>query len=591
MATVQLIFADKGNRRAVASIVSQRHTPLVDGEIRDADLFIVDEAVFPDYRDALETHKRETEPIFCPVVLVRRDRTPVSVEIPDIADREPPLLIDDVVRAPVRKQALLRTLGNLLARREQTEGLTADLRERTAQLEEEHEKYRTLVEQSESGIAVVQRGDFAFVNDRLAEILDREAATLRKSPLEAVVSQIDHERREQLLGSDEPPSQYELTVETPSGEHKYVDLRASRIEYEGEPASLLLFQDVTERKQRERELRQFKNAVEQAGHAIIVTDRRGVIEYVNPAFEEITGYSADEAVGLTPRILKSGEHGAEFYSRLWETILGGEVWNTEIVNERKSGERFVALQTIAPIKDDEDEIEGFVGMQDEITDRRLREQQLEVFHRVLRHNLRNKGTVIKGNANTLAADLDDSSALDKIDAIRENIQSLIDVSEKAQHVRQVIMETSESQLDRDLVSFLERTANRLGSSYPDPALSLDIDTSIDIAVDARAGPALQELIENALKHSDGPQPHVTVSAAVNQRKATVTIRDNGPGIPDQERRALEEGSEHPLQHGSGLGLWLAYWLVHYVGGEIEIHVDDQGTTVRVRLPLQSDTHE
>ncbi|WP_336327549.1 PAS domain S-box protein [Halovenus sp. HT40] len=590
MATVQLLFADEGNRRAVASIVAKRHTPLTDDQLQDADLYIVDEAVFPDYRAALDAHKQETEPVFCPVVLVRRDRTAVSVEIPDIADREPPLLIDDVVRAPVRQQALLRTLSNLLARREQTEGLTADLRDRTAQLEEEHEKYRTLVEQSENGIAVVQRDEFVFVNDRLTDILHRDAATLLDSSLETVLSGADSELlgrcREQQSAPADDPAQYELTVQTPEGIAKHIDLRASRIEYEGAPASLLLFQDVTDRKQRERELRQFKNAVEQAGHAIIVTDERGVIEYVNPAFEEITGYAAEEAVGLTPRILKSGEHGEELYSRLWETILDGEVWNTEIVNERKSGERFVALQTIAPIKDADGSIEGFVGIQDEITDRRLREQQLEVFHRVLRHNLRNKGTVIQGHANTLSRELTDETELDRIETIQENVQSLIDVSEKANHVREVIAETSDTQTQRDLVSFLERTATQFSDSYPDRTLDLDLGATTGTTVDARVAPALQELIENALKHSDGPQPHVTVSLTTDQRKATVTICDNGPGIPNQERRALEEGAERPLQHGSGLGLWLAYWLVHYVGGEIEIDVDDQGTTVSVELPMQ-----
>ena len=590
MATIQLLFADEGNRRAVASIVTKRHTPLTDDELRDADLYIVDEAVFPDYRDALDAHKQETEPVFCPVVLVRRDRTPVSVEIPDLADQEPPLLIDDVVRAPVRQQALLRTLSNLLARREQTEGLTADLRERTAQLEEEHEKYRTLVEQSENGIAVVQHGEFAFVNDRLTQILDRDAATLLDSPLEAVIPGVDSELlgrcREQQSAPEDDPAQYELTVQTPEEVEKHIDLRASRIEYEGEPAALLLFQNVTDRKQRERELRQFKNAVEQAGHAIIVTDERGVIEYVNPAFEEITGYAADEAVGLTPRILKSGEHGEELYSRLWETILDGEVWNTEIVNERKSGERFVALQTIAPIEDADGSIEGFVGIQDEITDRRLREQQLEVFHRVLRHNLRNKGTAIQGHANTLSRDLTDETALERIETIQENVQSLIDISEKANHVREIIARTSDTQTQRDLVSFLERTTTQFSSAYPACTLDLDIGVTTGITVDARVAPALQELVENALKHSDGPQPHVTVSLTADQRKATVTIRDNGPGIPNQERRALEEGAERPLQHGSGLGLWLAYWLVHYVGGEIEIDVDERGTTVSVELPIQ-----
>ncbi|MXR51706.1 PAS domain S-box protein [Halovenus sp. WSH3] len=590
MATIQLLFADEGNRAAMESIVEQRHTLVTDDQLRAADLYIVDEAIFPEYREGLETHKQAVEPIFCPVVLVRREQTAVSVDLQDMTDRDRPLLVDDVVRAPVRERALFRTLENLLARREQTERLIADLRERTAQLEAEHQKYQTLVEQSDNGIAVVQAGELVFVNERLTEILDRGAETLRNSPLERVLSEADSsllERcREHRPESGESPTQHELTVRTPSGERKHIDLRSSRIEYEGEPASLLSFQDVTERKQRERELRQFKNAVEQAGHAIIVTDERGVIEYVNPAFEEITGYSAEEAVGLTPRILKSGEHGEELYSRLWETILDGRVWNTEIVNERKSGERFVALQTIAPIRDSDGDIDGFVGIQDEITDRRLREQQLEVFHRVLRHNLRNKGTVIMGNASMLAAELEDETARAQAETIQEHVQSLMDLSEKARHVRQVVTEAAEPQTDCDLGSFLKQTAGQFRSSYPDATLDLDIAPQADLTVDGRVRPALEELIENAVEHSDGPESRVVISLTTDQQKGIVTISDNGPGIPEQERRALEQGAERPLQHGSGLGLWLAYWLVHYVGGGIDIRVDGQGTSVSVELPLQ-----
>ncbi|MFB6083844.1 MAG: sensor histidine kinase [Halorientalis sp.] len=105
-------------------------------------------------------------------------------------------------------------------------------------------------------------------------------------------------------------------------------------------------------------------------------------------------------------------------------------------------------------------------------------------------------------------------------------------------------------------------------------------------VDTRIGPALRELVENAVTHSDAEPPQVTVQVTATETTATVEITDNGPGIPKQERQALETGSESPLEHGSGLGLWLAYWLIHYVGGDIEIRTPDIGTTVSVQVPRQ-----
>jgi PAS domain S-box-containing protein len=590
MAEIQLLFTDEGNSRALASLVAERHTPITADSVQQADLYLVDESAYPKHRDALEARKREVQPVFCPVVLVRRQQAPISVDLPDIETQDPPLLVNDVVQAPIGRQVLFRTITNLLARREQSETLTTNLAERTAQLEEEQKKYQTLVEQSENGIAVTQDGRFIFANERLAEILERTRETLQGTPVEDVVvpehRDLVQRRHEQRLAGEQPPTQYEIEIVTPSGQHKHIDLRASRIEYGADAAVLVLFQDITDRKQRERELRQFKNAVEHAGHAIIVTDENGVIEYVNPEFEEMTGYSSDEAVGLTPRILKSGEHGQEFYERLWNTILDGDVWNTEIINERRSGERFIALQTIAPITGDTGDVQGFVGIQDEITERRLREQQLEVFHRVLRHNLRNKGTAIKGYASQLKAELTDQTHIDRIRTIERSIQSLLDISEKAQHFRQAIADASEAQTARNLVAFLETVVGDLETSHPSATLCLDIEPTETVSVDPRATPALEEVLENAVKHSDASPSRVTITVTADESTTTVTVSDNGPGIPEQERRALESGSERPLQHGSGLGLWLAYWLVQHTGGDIDIHADEQGTTVSVTLPRQ-----
>ncbi|QLD88174.1 PAS domain S-box protein [Natronomonas salina] len=127
------------------------------------------------------------------------------------------------------------------------------------------------------------------------------------------------------------------------------------------------------------QLRSFKHAVEQAGHSIYITDTDGTILYVNPAFEATTGYTAEQAIGRTPRILKSGEHGPAFYENLWETILAGDVWQSELVNHRADGSRYVVNQTIAPIVVD-GRIERFVAVNADITDRIRREERLETLH-------------------------------------------------------------------------------------------------------------------------------------------------------------------------------------------------------------------
>lgn len=132
MAELQLLLGDEGNRRALASVLADHHTIAVDAERRDADLFIIDEPAFPEYRESLDRYQQDQQPVFCPVVLIRRDRSPVTVDLPDPAAETEPVLVDEVLTAPINRQTIRRAVANLLARRRQTERL----QERTAQLEE-----------------------------------------------------------------------------------------------------------------------------------------------------------------------------------------------------------------------------------------------------------------------------------------------------------------------------------------------------------------------------------------------------------------------------------------------------------------------
>ncbi|AGN01356.1 sensor box histidine kinase [Salinarchaeum sp. Harcht-Bsk1] len=142
-------------------------------------------------------------------------------------------------------------------------------------------------------------------------------------------------------------------------------------------------QDVTERKTTERSLERFRRAVEAAGHAVYMTDPDGTITYVNPAFEEITGYDAEAAIGRTPEILNSGEMPSSYFEALWESILDGEVWSEEVVNRRASGELYYGQQTIAPITDADGEVSAFVAVQIDVTEQKEREERLRHYERAI----------------------------------------------------------------------------------------------------------------------------------------------------------------------------------------------------------------
>jgi PAS domain S-box-containing protein len=179
--------------------------------------------------------------------------------------------------------------------------------------------------------------------------------------------------------------QYETERVGPDGTPRTLDVRHYPLrDQDGSiEGAVTAMRDVTDRKRRERAARRFRRAAESAGHAFYITDRDGTITYVNPAFETITGYSADEAIGRNPRILNSGEMPDGYFEDLWDTVLSGEVWDEVVVNERKSGDRYHANQTIAPIEGEDGSIEEFVAVQTDISEQKETERQLKHYRQAV----------------------------------------------------------------------------------------------------------------------------------------------------------------------------------------------------------------
>jgi signal transduction histidine kinase len=221
---------------------------------------------------------------------------------------------------------------------------------------------------------------------------------------------------------------------------------------------------------------------------------------------------------------------------------------------------------------------------------RQRQQRLEVLYRLLRHNLRNGMSVINTHAELVADQADDPLLAEAAGAIVDASDDLSDLSWKARQLEQALDTAEAAAEPLDLAGVTADVVGQLRERYP------EVDIELSGADEARvlAVPSLQfaveNLVENACEHNDSADPEVSVTvgaagtAGNGHRTVELAVADNGPGIPEQDRVAIEEGRETDLEHGSGLGLWIVYWIVDSSGGELRFEENDpRGSVVRLRL--------
>ncbi|WP_134672360.1 ATP-binding response regulator [Halorussus marinus] len=214
-----------------------------------------------------------------------------------------------------------------------------------------------------------------------------------------------------------------------------------------------------------------------------------------------------------------------------------------------------------------------------------REQRLQVFNRILRHNLRNDLNVVLGHAENLLEENPGSEA--DVDVIKRKVIELIEISEKAREVGKTLDREDETRTQIDLAESIEHTVEEFRQSYPETEILVDCPDSVYAYADKTIDAAISEVLENAIEHTDCESPSVTVcvSRPVDESGwVELAVLDDGPGIPEEEQEVLSEGKETALHHGSGLGLWLANWIVEKFGGELAFDDDrTDGSAVILRL--------
>lgn len=475
--TVQLLVADTGNRTAIRKMLSDYFEVESGRTVQDADLYLIEDHLFAEHQDALREQVEEAHPAFCPVVLIRRQTTDLAHPAENTAFHEGPMLIDDVVDAPLDRSLLIRRLHSLLVRRRQSQELSGHV-----------------------------------------------------STLE----------------------------------------------------------------EREQELRRFERGVESTGNGLVMTDRRGAIEYVNPAFEEITGYTESEVLEETPRLLQPVGAADVFSEEFWRTLVDRQQWAGEVVIEHRDETRSVVDMSIRAIHDDHGDVEGFVVVLNDITERIQYEQELErreeeldllrqIITRYLRHNLRNDLNVILGYGEMLVSDETLSERQVQMAAkMVEMAERLLEKSDTARQYSRLLEQDSELS-PNDLSAVVNRSVQKVSKQYPDVVFDVDVPESCTIRSRAGIQDAIEELILNATKHNDATSPHVHIQLR-DSKGARLVIEDNGSGISEFELETLERGKETPLLHSQGIGLWLSKWVIESVDGQLSFDRLDSGTRVTVEFP-------
>ena len=321
-----------------------------------------------------------------------------------------------------------------------------------------------------------------------------------------------------------------------------------------------------------------QRAIELTGDGLLVVDSTGLVVDSNTVARKVYDVERGRQTHLSTLI------GATEPRQLDGTTTTGVV----------DGSKRVYDLYVSELTDESGLHAGFAVVLRDVTDRDAYEQRLEVANRVLRHNLRNDMNVILGYADLLTERATSGEQERLAGVVRRKAEDLVTLSEKA-HQMVEIQKGNPADAERvDVVSVLGPLVEEFREEYPAVAVTVEHPDDADAAIVSKRALtiALRNLLENTAQHNDPADLSVEIEVTADDGVTRVRVSDDGSGLPEMEQAVLQKHTETPLEHSSGLGLWLTYWIVSTTGGEISVEASpERGTSVTLAFPDQGSPTE
>lgn len=388
----------------------------------------------------------------------------------------------------------------------------------------------------------------------------------------------------------------------------------------GEPLEIIGYRiDITDRKAAEEELSYLSRAVEQSPVTVVITDRDGKIEYANPHFTRLTGYTPEEAEGNDPSVLKSGHHTKEFYKDLWDTITSGKEWHGEFYNKNKAGELFWESASISPITNDKGEITHYVAVKEDITERKRVEEELALFRDRLMQLVEERTAELKETHNKLLIS-ERLAAIGKFSgAIAHELRNPLATADsscfilgqrghnKETFFRHVAKIKEEIHKCTQIIESIQRLSKMeapkieeilLSDLIKSAVKSLDIPETVSVKLKIDADPklcvdigqtliAIKNLISNAFQAMADGGPLKINTCAVDE-SVEIAIIDSGKGISEEDMARIFDPLFSTKAFGMGFGLSIVKMIIERHNGTLRAtSKPGEGSTFTVSLPLET----
>jgi PAS domain S-box-containing protein len=458
-----------------------------------------------------------------------------------------------------------------------------------------HEQLRAAVESVHDQVFVLDDdATLSLVTDTLAARIGRRREALLGAGLDALLSPDGVARglalvNDLLAGAD--GASYETELAPADGDPVPVEVELSLLGGESTFDGIVgVVHDRTEIERTRRELEaareRFSYLFEHIPDAVVETeyvDGEPIVRGVNPAFEELFGYDPDAVVGESLDDYVMTQDMRAEANEVDRRTRAGEEFVDRVRRWTADGIRDFLIRSV-PYATNGDAVRAYFIYTD-VTERTERERRLSVLTNVLRHNLRTEMNLVLGHADAILERYPNDDVKDLVAELRRSAETVVDMGETARDIEALVERTWGTDQSVDLVGLVEGVASRLAESHPRATVRTDLPESAAVRGDEAIERAVHELVENAVVHHGGdPSVEVTVRR-VDEKWTDLRVADDGPGIPTFERELVSgQRDVSQLEHGNGLGLWIARWTAESLGGSLTLlDREPRGTVARLRL--------